>query len=208
VVEPYWNDGAQRTRWLAVPDADTIDFTSDAGPWQFPLGSVLVQQVNQDTSDQGLVRLETRLLVRTAAGWQAFTYQWNEAQTDAELITTGATVALSVTNSDGTTLALDHRVPSQGECVACHNSAADGVLGTTTRQFNRDFDYPSTTANQLVTLNSIDLAGRRTTHSHAQRGNQRRLQRERRCSGRAQLSGCQLRQLPSPKRPNRQQSRS
>ncbi|MEQ1859284.1 MAG: Ig-like domain-containing protein [Chthoniobacteraceae bacterium] len=50
--------------------------------------------------------------------------------------------------------------PSRTDCTSCHNNnAGGGFLGPNTRQFNKDFLYPSSgvTDNQLRTLNHIGM---------------------------------------------------
>src|SRR5215213_8619633 len=54
---PFWSDGADKRRWVAIPDGATIRF-SPAGEWAFPPGTVFVKHFEQDGR-----RLETRLLV-------------------------------------------------------------------------------------------------------------------------------------------------
>lgn len=156
VIEPHWSDGAVQRRWLAVPRDASITFSIDES-WELPEGSLLVKQLDMPTSDRGQVRLETRIFIRRATGWQPFTWVWNTEQTDAVLTTAGTNLSLSVNNSDGIAEALDYRVPSQGECLSCHTAAAGTTLSTTTRQLNREFDYAGTTQNQLLALNGISM---------------------------------------------------
>ena len=159
VTEPHWNAGAVSRQWAAVPDASRIGFAGD-DPWSLPVGSVAVKQISIATADAGDRRLETRLLVHDATGWQAFTWLWDTDQMDAQLVTTGTNVDLEVPNTGGGTEAISYRVPSQGECLGCHTESAGVTLSTRTRQLNRDFDYAGTTANQLDTLNSVQLFDR------------------------------------------------
>lgn len=158
VNEPAWTDGTGGMRWLAVPDDATIDFSADE-PWTFPAGSLFVQQINLNTVDRGLLRLETRILIVGADNdLMTFTYAWNDDQSDALLITQGSQRNVRVTNSDGEELTFSHTIPSQGECLGCHNAAASRILGAAqTKQLNALFNYPDVEANQLHTFNSIDL---------------------------------------------------
>src|SRR4051794_7719230 len=59
---PFWADGAEKRRWIAVPTGERIHF-APTGEWDFPAGTVFVKHFERDGR-----RLETRLLVRTAAG--------------------------------------------------------------------------------------------------------------------------------------------
>ncbi|MBC7354435.1 MAG: hypothetical protein H5U08_18925, partial [Thermogutta sp.] len=81
-------------------------------------------------------RLETRLLVRSPEGWQGYTYVWNDAQTDAELLDGAKTVQVSAATPTGRDT-LSWYFPSRSDCMACHTPAAGFVLGLNTRQLNR-----------------------------------------------------------------------
>jgi uncharacterized repeat protein (TIGR03806 family) len=140
-----WADGAASSRWLAVPDVVDVTVTAD-GDWDFPAGSVLVQSLSLDER-----LIETRLLMRHPDGvWGGYTYQWNEAQTEATRVTGGERVAVG---------ARDWIVPSESDCLRCHTDIAGRTLGTETAQLNRTLRYPQTgrSANQLDTLDAIGL---------------------------------------------------
>lgn len=113
---PLWSDGADKRRWVFVPDGVQID-TSDLESWRFPEGSKLWKEFSRDG-----VHLETRLLQKTGAGeadWAAAAYLWRKDQSDAELAPYGAVDALGTT----------HNVPASGECFACHDGRSNRVLG-------------------------------------------------------------------------------
>ena len=146
INSPLWSDGAQKDRWLAVPDDQQITLQPD-GDWDLPPGSVLVKQFRF-----GGRRVETRLLMRHPDGnWGGYTYEWNAAQTDATLLREGATRDLGY----GRTWTF----PSESQCLDCHTSAAGRSLGLQTAQLNRNLKYASTgrTANQLATLDHIGI---------------------------------------------------
>lgn len=158
VQAAYWTDNSIRQRWVGIPNGQQIQF-SESAPWVFPIGTVLVQQVDIElTTDDpaSATRLETRVLVNSDRGWRAFSYRWNEAQTDADLLTTSADETLLISTSSGPA-ELAYHYPSEAECLRCHNSNAMTVLGLNTRQLNGDFDYPARTDNQLRSFNHIAL---------------------------------------------------
>lgn len=143
---PFWSDGADKERWLALPDGQTITVRSD-GDWSFPNGSVLMKHFRV-----GGQLIETRLFMRHPDGvWGGFSYQWNAAQSDATIVRGGA-----VRDIGG---GQNWIFPSESQCLECHTSAAGRALGLETAQLNRSFTYPQTnrTANQLTTLNHIAL---------------------------------------------------
>ena len=155
---PFWSDGTFKRRWVGVPDNSTIDFTAD--DWAFPVGSVSIKHFEFEqvqNSPDSRRRLETRVIYNTNQGWQGFTYRWNAEQTEANLISERQSEQLTVSLNDGTTRVQQYDYPSRADCTACHNNASTFLLGLETGQLNANFDYPSTTANQLHTLNSIGL---------------------------------------------------
>jgi uncharacterized repeat protein (TIGR03806 family) len=157
VNAPLWSDGAHKRRWLALPGTRTIGFdASDA--WSWPAGTVLVKHFEMTLADGSDRRLETRVLVNHADGWHGYTYRWNEAGSDADLLAAGAFTTLTVADpaAPGGTRTQTYEFPGRGACLECHNDAAR-VLGLRTAQVNRDFDYGGTTDNQLRSFNHIGL---------------------------------------------------
>lgn len=150
---PLWSDGAVKQRFLALPRGKSVTF-SEKGHWQFPEGTVLVKTFFVPASataaarppravsaleladPQQWRRLETRLLVLSPEGWQGYTYVWNDAQTDAELLDGAKTVEVSAATPTGRET-LSWYFPSRSDCMACHTPAAGFVLGLNTRQLNR-----------------------------------------------------------------------
>lgn len=140
-----WSDGAEKERFLAVPDGATITIGAD-GDWDFPKGSVLIKTFSLMGK-----RIETRLYMRHADGvWSGYSYAWNDAETDATLLPS------STVRRVGTQ---DWTYPSRAQCNQCHTTAAGYSLGLETAQLNADFVYASTNrkANQLNTLDHLGL---------------------------------------------------
>ncbi|MHC4939450.1 MAG: PQQ-dependent sugar dehydrogenase [Planctomycetota bacterium] len=141
-----WVDGATKRRWIAVPGNADITFRA-TGAWDFPVGTVLVKHFELEGR-----RVETRVLVHAASGWDGYSYKWNALGTDADLLHAGEIAAIPV--AGGTQ---DWTFPSRAACATCHNAAAGFVLAVTANQLNRDFDYPLRTDNQLRAWNHIGL---------------------------------------------------
>lgn len=145
VNAPFWSDGASKTRWLGVPDGETIEVDL-AGDLHLPPGSIALKDFRF-----GARLVETRLFVHHFDGiWAGYTYVWDSLGTDASLVRNGTVVDVS---------GQDWRVPSSAECLECHTAIAGRSLGLTTPQLDRDLLYTTTgvTANQLETLGYIDL---------------------------------------------------
>lgn len=150
---PAWSDYAQARRWVRrAPAAARMGFAAD-GPWQFPEGTLWIQQYDVETvcgDPQSRLRLETRVLLRTADGVCGLSYRWNEGQTDAELVPeSGATV--TYTRCDGPA-AMEHpwQIPSRASCASCHTAAGGYALGFTTRQLNRSGPAGSGISDQIA----------------------------------------------------------
>ena len=91
VKAKLWSDNAKKKRWIALPGTSRITWSA-SGNWQFPTGTVLVKHfgLEMTVGNPGTERkLETRVFIREQAGWAGYTYRWNSAQTDANLLTTG-----------------------------------------------------------------------------------------------------------------------
>jgi len=143
-----WSDGADKRRFLAIPDGTTLH-AADNGHLDLPKGGVAVKEFSSDGK-----RIETRFLRHHTDGtWSAATYEWNDDQTDALLLET----AKEKTLPNGQTWSFPGRV----QCFVCHTAAAGITLGTESLQLNGDFDYArGQRTNQLTTLAAIGYLDR------------------------------------------------
>ena len=159
-ITPLWSDGAQKLRWMALPDDSHIHFAG-TGEWQFPAGTVFVKTFQlplDDTDPSVLRRLETRLLVRDTNGYvYGATYKWRSDNSDADMVEAGITEDIPIKSATGTRI--QHWFyPGRQDCLTCHTTGSGGVLGVKARQLNGDFTYPNgTTDNQLRTWNHLGL---------------------------------------------------
>ncbi len=141
----FWSDGAAKERWAGLPNGLNIA-VQGSGDWDPPNGTVLVKHFRI-----GNQLVETRLFMRHPDGvWAGYTYQWNQAQTDATRVTGGGTA-----NVGGQTWIF----PSEAQCMQCHTQAAGFSLGLETAQQNGNLTYPQTgrNANQITTLNAVNV---------------------------------------------------
>lgn len=133
-----WADGATKRRWLMLPPgADPIDNT-DQDYWVFPPGTRVVKEFSRDG-----VMVETRIVERLNDATPAYsyrTYVWRDDESDADLVTTGAT------DVRGTA----HDVPSESQCIACHSGEPGKVLGFSAVQLPSDTLTMLSEANQLA----------------------------------------------------------
>jgi uncharacterized repeat protein (TIGR03806 family) len=150
---PFWSDGADKERYIGLPNGQSIVVGSD-GDWDFPAGTVLVKNFRVANR-----LIETRLFMRHPDGvWAGYTYEWNAEQTDATRVRGGKRV--QVANQTWV-------FPSESECLQCHTAAAGHSLGLETAQLNGDFTYSQTgrTANQIFTLNAVQTLSPPITQS-------------------------------------------
>jgi glucose/arabinose dehydrogenase len=158
VNAPQWSDGAHAVRYLALPSRPGPDGRPEPVPidvvdtygWNFPDGTVVVNSfaIEEEEGNPSTRRwIETRLMLKEAGEWAGYSYQWQDDQRDAVLVEAGGadrtfTVRTPdlATHPDGVR-SRSWRFPSRAECMVCHSRAANFVLGLSTVQFNRDFDY-------------------------------------------------------------------
>ncbi|MEX0585582.1 MAG: hypothetical protein WD176_02990, partial [Pirellulales bacterium] len=104
--------------------------------------------------------IETRLLTRQQGEWVGYSYQWNDEQTEAELVEkSGRDVEYAITDPDA-----DNGVrkqtwhyPSRAECMVCHSRAAKYVLGISTHQLNREHAFASGRRNQIELYEALGM---------------------------------------------------
>ena len=167
VNSPLWSDGADKQRFLAIPDGALIHIkdcareptlckstdqggdTHDDGHFELPVGTVLVKSFLFNSK-----LLETRLFIRMSDAWHGYSYQWNDAQTDAAIVDQFG-VNKMITNAGKPQ---SWYFPSRADCAECHNDTVGNSLGLETSQLDRTFKYPSgITANELDTLEHIGV---------------------------------------------------
>lgn len=142
VSSSLYTDGAAKNRWMAIPDGTEIEVLEN-GDFIYPVGSVLLKEFSL-----GGKKIETRLLMKNdTQQWNGYTYEWNEEQTDAQLLPAGKTVSVGD---------IDYQIPNRVQCQSCHNSSINGAIGPEYRQLNIEHAYSDTlTTNQIEYLTTI-----------------------------------------------------
>jgi uncharacterized repeat protein (TIGR03806 family) len=167
VNSPLWSDGADKQRFMAIPDGTLIHVkdcardpqlckptaeggtTHDDGHFEFPVGTVLMKSFLFNGK-----LLETRLYIRLSDTWHGYSYQWNDAQTDATIVDEFG-VNQTITNGAARQ---SWYFPSRTDCAECHNDTVGNSLGLETVQLDRTYRYPSgVMADQLATLEHIGI---------------------------------------------------
>ena len=76
---PLWSDGAEKRRWVRLPDGAAIDARA-LDHWDFPIGTRFWKEFAFDGR-----RVETRMFWKTAADhWEFASYVWDDDQRDAD----------------------------------------------------------------------------------------------------------------------------
>ena len=109
---PLWSDGAEKSRWVRLPEGATID-ARNIDRWDFPAGTRFWKEFRF-----GGRKVETRFLRKNGDGsWTFASYAWNEAQTDAILAP-----ADGLPNVAEIAPGKFHSIPAVTDCRACHDS--------------------------------------------------------------------------------------
>ncbi|MES2885412.1 MAG: PQQ-dependent sugar dehydrogenase [Pseudomonadota bacterium] len=156
---PFYSDGTRKRRWFGIPENTAVGFSATE-KYDLPVGSATVKHFEITKADGSVRRLETRVFLRYADGWQGYTYKWNAAGTDADLLADSQTETITVRTDEGTTRTQDYEYPSRAACLNCHTAAAGVPLGVRTAQLNRNKAFGSVTDNQLRAYNQVSLFDR------------------------------------------------
>jgi hypothetical protein len=110
-----WSDGAEKQRWILLPEGKTID-AGNVDNWVFPVGT----KAWKEFRIQGR-RIETRLFWKVRDDrWMAASYRWSVDER-AALRGEGSRVVLP----DGA----PYDIPSTTQCDECHKGRKDRLLG-------------------------------------------------------------------------------
>ncbi len=172
IQSEQWADHALSERFVAVPGRESIKLhgktrqlpgTMFSRIMDFPLDSLLIKTLAlemQHGDPASRRRIETQVLHFDGREWQGYSYEWNDAQTDATLVErTGKRRQLTVDDphAPGGKREQSWWFPSRMECIRCHNPWTEYTLAFTVPQLNRAHDYPQARDNQLRTLRHIGL---------------------------------------------------
>lgn len=169
-AEP-WQDHTTAERFVAVPGEGKLGLWEKSnlqigfikGDWKFPTDSVLVKTISIETQQGNPAsrrRLETQLFHYDVDTWRAYTFIWNDDQTDAELADAAGssrTFTIKDASAPGGARAQTWRYASRSECLLCHSTRGGSIYGFKPNQLDRRHDYNGVVADQLATLEHIGL---------------------------------------------------
>ena len=157
VVVPQWTDGAVARRFVAVPGHDRIELAPHIGiRGRYPEGTVFAKQLCiPDRDGKPTKPLETQILHLQSGVWNPYSYLWNDAGTDAELVSSAGTmqtVQWPDANVAGEPTEHTWHTSAINECRLCHNAGPGFVLGFVGNQLSRLTTNTVNDADQLESL--------------------------------------------------------
>ncbi|BEV04856.1 hypothetical protein [Chryseobacterium gambrini] len=155
-----FTDYALKKRFIWMPNGLKASYDADDKTLNFPVGTVLIKNFYYNTIQPGNTTkiIETRLMIRKSSGWIFAEYLWNDAQTEAELVTgtnfsSGSSKNISFKKDNGNVMTTDYRIPSETECLACHKLDNKPIpIGVKPQNLNITYNYPNGIKNQLQKL--------------------------------------------------------
>jgi len=169
VNSPLWSDRAEKKRWIALPNLSTVEGETNSitfrenQPWSFPEGTVFIKHFELPldlTNSDNNKKLETRFFVVGKEGEHyGLTYRWNDDGTEATLLRVAESEEIDIMDNGVFAFTQTWDYPSRDQCLTCHNSNANFVLGFNTHQLNCTMYYPefNIEMNQLSFLDEQGL---------------------------------------------------
>jgi uncharacterized repeat protein (TIGR03806 family) len=159
---PLFSDYAVKFRTVWLPPGTKVSYAAE-GRFVFPVGTVITKSFGwpADFTKTGapVHWAETRVLVNTPKnGWVAAAYEWNSAQSEAQLALGGDVLEFSFVGANGKTESPKYLIPSQAQCRKCH--ANDGVfitLGPSAAQLNGTYVYATGAKNQITAWSELGI---------------------------------------------------
>lgn len=147
-----WSDNALAERFVGLPGNFTIQtgatnvwLYQSKNEWRYPTNAVLAKTLGLQDFDQPnhLRRIETQVLHYDGLDWHAYSYRWNDEQTDANLVRAEGEEAMYDVKDSATPAGGKRtwRFHARAECLRCHNPWVNYALGFTAPQLNRDIRY-------------------------------------------------------------------
>ncbi len=155
-----FTDYAQKKRFIWMPPGVQATYDTDGKILNFPVGTVLIKNFYYTTIQPGNTTkiIETRLMIRKSTGWIFVEYIWNDAQTDANLLSgadfeNGGLQTFTIKKPNNANITIDYRIPSESECYACHKINEVRIpIGVKPQNLNWNYTYADGSKNQLQKL--------------------------------------------------------
>ena len=159
-VYPYdlnstlFSNYAEKQRFISIPGDKKVSYI-EKGVLDFPEGTALIKNFYYPLDfrypEKGRRIIETRLLVHTVKGWEAYPYNWNEEQTEAFYDVAGETTQVEYINEKGKPVKSAYHIPNKNECKGCHSYNQKMLpIGPTAAELNRSMSPAHGKGNQLL----------------------------------------------------------
>jgi len=150
-ISQLFTDYAHKKRFVWMPAGAKATYNGDGKVLLLPTGAVLIKTFyyNNVQPNNTTRIIETRLLIKKESEWIFAEYVWNEAQTEATLITTGAYTDIAWLEN-GVPKSTNYRLPSNVECKTCHKLNEIAIpIGPKPQNLNSVLSYDDGDKNQL-----------------------------------------------------------
>jgi putative heme-binding domain-containing protein len=149
---PQWCDGATAERFVALPGTSSVAWHSRdveipgsmfSRRIVFPDNSVLARTFTLELergNPASRKLIETQLLHYDGKQWRGYSYAWNAAGTDADLVPADGreqTFVVRDLNHPGGKREIDWSFPARAQCLVCHTPWAQTTLAFNVAQLNR-----------------------------------------------------------------------
>jgi len=162
---PMWADGAKGVRMAAFTEGKIE--TKVTWPAGTVLAKTLAMQLDQAKPDSS-IKVETQVLHYDGEAWNAYSYRWNEAQTDAEIVGPhGDERKLDLVGDKypGGKHRYNYRFHSRAECLRCHNAWSGFALSFQPQQL---MDEAGWLASGVVDENFFKCSEARLVNPYAE----------------------------------------
>ena len=155
-----FTDYASKKRFIWMPNGVKANYVADNKILDFPVGTVLIKTFYYTTiqPNNSTKIIETRLMIRKADKWHFYEYLWNDAQTEADLVSgddfaNGSSKTITFKKPNNEIITTDYRIPSDAECFACHKINETGTpIGVKPQNLNHNHQYGTNNKNILAKL--------------------------------------------------------
>ena len=118
LITPLFSDYAEKHRFLYLPKGMRAGYRG-GGLIDIPVGGALIKTFGY-REGSAYRKIETRVLLHRARGWEAVSYAWNEDGSQADLKRAGGRIAVQFTDAAGTQRSISYAIPNQNQCKECH----------------------------------------------------------------------------------------
>ena len=150
-----FTDYSEKQRLIRFPNGQAMRYNESDFLPIFPDNTLIAKTFfyYNDVQNPGMGKkiIETRILLKIEGNWHLGNYVWNATQSEATYSEIGSVVPISYIDESGANQNIDYIIPSQQDCVTCHNNSSVIIpIGPKLRSMNFVPSY--TNLNQLEYL--------------------------------------------------------